>query len=248
MCLRSAVLRQQLGIDRAAAEAGPPPGSVGLGSLELRWLGDPLPWYAGSSPPLCPPSASQMLLHDLCPCFQFVVVVSIVTFRPPHYGDYVFPEWANALGWTIAASSMSMVPIYAAYKFYSLPGTLREVRMWTGPLPHPSHLIMRPPTTSSGLSLPAGQTLHTNRIKSQYPRQLRLWEGPLGLQHWRGNLASESQRWQLLRDGPWRTSKECSCSLSRPWGMVHLGRRWKEGQLPGVGWDRKQVPLFLCGK
>ncbi|XP_012577185.1 PREDICTED: sodium-dependent dopamine transporter [Condylura cristata] len=61
------------------------------------------------------------------PCFLlFVVVVSIVTFRPPHYGPYVFPEWANTLGWTIAASSMSMVPIYAAYKFCSLPGTLRE--------------------------------------------------------------------------------------------------------------------------
>ncbi|KAM8816595.1 sodium-dependent dopamine transporter isoform 3-T3 [Rhynchonycteris naso] len=61
------------------------------------------------------------------PCFLlFVVVVSIVTFRPPHYGDYIFPEWANALGWAIAASSMSMVPIYATYKFCSLPGSLRE--------------------------------------------------------------------------------------------------------------------------
>ncbi|KAM7148064.1 sodium-dependent dopamine transporter [Molossus nigricans] len=61
------------------------------------------------------------------PCFLlFVVVVSIVTFRPPHYGDYIFPEWANVLGWAIAASSMSMVPIYAAYKFCSLPGSLRE--------------------------------------------------------------------------------------------------------------------------
>ncbi|XP_022368179.1 sodium-dependent dopamine transporter [Enhydra lutris kenyoni] len=61
------------------------------------------------------------------PCFLlFVVVVSIVTFRPPHYGAYVFPEWANALGWAIATSSMSMVPIYAAYKFCSLPGSLRE--------------------------------------------------------------------------------------------------------------------------
>ncbi|CAD7690760.1 unnamed protein product [Nyctereutes procyonoides] len=61
------------------------------------------------------------------PCFLlFVVVVSIVTFRPPHYGAYIFPEWANALGWAIATSSMSMVPIYAAYKFCSLPGSLRE--------------------------------------------------------------------------------------------------------------------------
>lgn len=55
-----------------------------------------------------------------------MVVVSIATFRPPHYGAYVFPEWANALGWAIAASSMSVAPVYAAYKFCSLPGSLRE--------------------------------------------------------------------------------------------------------------------------
>lgn len=83
------------------------------------------------SPPYPPPPllTGRVQPHDLCPWFQFVVVVSIVTFRPPHYGDYVFPEWANALGWAIAASSMSMVPIYAAYKFCSLSGSLREVRM-----------------------------------------------------------------------------------------------------------------------
>ncbi|XP_007949813.1 sodium-dependent dopamine transporter [Orycteropus afer afer] len=56
----------------------------------------------------------------------FVVVVSIVTFRPPHYGAYIFPDWANVLGWFIATSSMSMVPIYATYKFCSLPGSFRE--------------------------------------------------------------------------------------------------------------------------
>ncbi|XP_077874701.1 sodium-dependent dopamine transporter isoform X1 [Ictidomys tridecemlineatus] len=61
------------------------------------------------------------------PCFLlFVVVVSIVTFRPPHYGAYVFPAWANALGWVIATSSMAMVPLYAVYKFCSLPGSFRE--------------------------------------------------------------------------------------------------------------------------
>ncbi|XP_010641860.1 sodium-dependent dopamine transporter [Fukomys damarensis] len=61
------------------------------------------------------------------PCFLlFVVVVSVVTFRPPHYGTYVFPTWANALGWVVATSSMAMVPIYAAYKFCSFPGSFRE--------------------------------------------------------------------------------------------------------------------------
>ena len=72
---------------------------------------------------------------DPVPRFQFVVVVSIATFRPPHYGAYVFPEWANALGWAIAASSMSVVPIYAAYKLCSLPGSSREVRACAGPPP-----------------------------------------------------------------------------------------------------------------
>ncbi|XP_069075861.1 sodium-dependent dopamine transporter [Pleurodeles waltl] len=61
------------------------------------------------------------------PCFLlFVVVVSIVTFNPPNYGSYIFPEWANVVGWIIAISSMAMVPIYATYKFCRLPGSFRE--------------------------------------------------------------------------------------------------------------------------
>lgn len=45
----------------------------------------------------------------------------------------------------------------------------------------PSHLIMRPPTTSSGLLPPGSQTLNIDHIKSQHLRQVRLWEGPLRL-------------------------------------------------------------------
>lgn len=77
---------------------------------------------------------------DLRPRFQFVVVVSVATSRPPRYGDYVFPEWANALGWAVAASSMCLVPVYAAYKLCSLPGSLREVRCAPAPpRPHSQH-------------------------------------------------------------------------------------------------------------
>lgn len=77
---------------------------------------------------------------DLRPRFQFVVVVSVATSRPPRYGDYVFPEWANALGWAVAASSMCLVPAYAAYKLCSLPGSLREVRCAPAPpRPHSQH-------------------------------------------------------------------------------------------------------------
>lgn len=61
------------------------------------------------------------------PCFLlFVVVVSIITYKSPKYGNYTFPEWANVIGWLLAVSSMAMVPIYAIYKFCTLPGSFRE--------------------------------------------------------------------------------------------------------------------------
>ncbi|XP_056300742.1 sodium-dependent dopamine transporter [Pseudoliparis swirei] len=57
------------------------------------------------------------------PCFLlFMVVVSFATFNPPNFGSYTFPPWANMVGWCLAISSMSMVPLYAIYKLCILPG------------------------------------------------------------------------------------------------------------------------------
>ncbi|KAK1895650.1 Sodium-dependent dopamine transporter [Dissostichus eleginoides] len=57
------------------------------------------------------------------PCFLlFMVVISFATFNPPSYGTYTFPPWANMVGWCLAISSMSMVPLYAIYKLCILPG------------------------------------------------------------------------------------------------------------------------------
>ncbi|MGH0125596.1 UNVERIFIED_CONTAM: hypothetical protein FKN15_010362 [Acipenser sinensis] len=55
-----------------------------------------------------------------------MVVISFGTFKPPYYGTYVFPVWANIIGWCVAISSMAMVPIYAIYKLCVLPGTFRD--------------------------------------------------------------------------------------------------------------------------
>uniref|UniRef100_A0A669BW51 Transporter n=1 Tax=Oreochromis niloticus TaxID=8128 RepID=A0A669BW51_ORENI len=68
------------------------------------------------------------------PCFLlFMVVVSFATFNPPNYGSYMFPAWANMLGWCLAMSSMTMVPLYAIYKLCTLPGKFYngEVRQFT---------------------------------------------------------------------------------------------------------------------
>ncbi|XP_074051886.1 sodium-dependent noradrenaline transporter [Macrotis lagotis] len=56
----------------------------------------------------------------------FVVIVSIINFKPLTYDDYVFPLWANCVGWGIALSSMVLVPAYIIYKFLSLRGSLGE--------------------------------------------------------------------------------------------------------------------------
>uniref|UniRef100_A0A8C7MQE5 Transporter n=1 Tax=Oncorhynchus kisutch TaxID=8019 RepID=A0A8C7MQE5_ONCKI len=71
------------------------------------------------------------------PTFLLVVVIaSIVTSTGLSYDDYVFPSWSNVIGWGVALSSMMFVPIYAIYKFLSMPGTFKQVSGKT----NPSHL------------------------------------------------------------------------------------------------------------
>ncbi|KFW75937.1 Sodium-dependent noradrenaline transporter, partial [Manacus vitellinus] len=56
----------------------------------------------------------------------FVVIVSIINFKPLTYDDYTFPLWANRIGWGIALSSMVLVPAYIIYKFMNVRGTFKE--------------------------------------------------------------------------------------------------------------------------
>ncbi|XP_010855440.1 PREDICTED: sodium-dependent dopamine transporter [Bison bison bison] len=116
------VLFENRNLETALVPPSPAPRvRVGAGSADPQGpAGEEVEPGVAAREPLAPAAP------DPAARFQFVVVVSIATFRPPHYGAYVFPEWANALGWAIAASSMSVVPIYAAYKLCSLPGSSRE--------------------------------------------------------------------------------------------------------------------------
>lgn len=63
---------------------------------------------------------------------QFVVIASTVTSAGLRYDEYVFPNWTNVVGWGVAMSSMLFVPFYAIYKFFSVPGTFKEVSIRTG--------------------------------------------------------------------------------------------------------------------
>lgn len=74
------------------------------------------------------PSLTNNLMLLLLPKLsQFMVVVSFATFNPPVYDSYMFPPWANMVGWCLAMSSMTLVPLYAIYKLCTLPGKFCDV-------------------------------------------------------------------------------------------------------------------------
>lgn len=58
-----------------------------------------------------------------------IFVFSLVKYERLTYVGYVFPNWAIGFGWFLAASSMSAVPLYAAWKFATEGGSLGE--RWT---------------------------------------------------------------------------------------------------------------------
>lgn len=48
-------------------------------------------------------------------------------YQPLTYEDYVYPVWANVIGWLIATSSVAMIPGVAIYKIIVTPGTFMQV-------------------------------------------------------------------------------------------------------------------------
>lgn len=64
----------------------------------------------------------------------FIIIYGLIGYEPLSYEDYVYPPWANALGWCIAGSSMIMIPLVACYKLLVTPGTfLQRMKILTTP-------------------------------------------------------------------------------------------------------------------
>lgn len=61
---------------------------------------------------------------------QGILLFSIITYTPLTYNrTYVYPLWAQAIGWCMAITPMSLVPLYFMYRLLSSPGcSFREVK------------------------------------------------------------------------------------------------------------------------
>lgn len=59
---------------------------------------------------------------------QFILVFTVIQYRPISYNEYVYPTWAISIGFLMALSSVICIPIYAIYKVCRSEGdTLLEV-------------------------------------------------------------------------------------------------------------------------
>lgn len=58
---------------------------------------------------------------------MFIIVYGLMGYEPLTYEDYVYPVWANILGWLIATSSIAMIPGIAIYKIIITPGNFIQV-------------------------------------------------------------------------------------------------------------------------
>lgn len=77
-----------------------------------------------------------------------ILVFTWIDFVPARYGDYEFPTWANAIGWVLSFSSVSLIPLVAIYKIIREKGSFVErLKKLIRPLPEwapPPEVCIRP--------------------------------------------------------------------------------------------------------
>ena len=71
-----------------------------------------------------PPTVNHSTFHWI---FQVIMVVSWVDFSMARYGDYVYPDWANLLGWIISLSSSIVIMVYISYRIFKEKGPILQV-------------------------------------------------------------------------------------------------------------------------
>ncbi|CAH1187185.1 unnamed protein product [Phyllotreta striolata] len=64
----------------------------------------------------------------------FIIVYGLLGYEPLSYENYVYPQWANILGWCIAGSSVFMIPAMGVYMMIITPGSFsKRLKILTTP-------------------------------------------------------------------------------------------------------------------
>jgi len=81
-----------------------------------------------------------------------ILIFSFVQYEPAYYSWYVFPLWANALGWLMAIAAIAIIPLYAIGRKL----LYNDIQSWSDffrPTPdwHPAHEINRQSNGNAGI-------------------------------------------------------------------------------------------------
>ncbi|XP_062341279.1 sodium- and chloride-dependent GABA transporter ine [Osmerus eperlanus] len=55
-----------------------------------------------------------------------ILIFSIIQFKPARYEGYVYPPWAQGIGWVIAMASIIWIPLGAIHTLWVLPGSFMQ--------------------------------------------------------------------------------------------------------------------------
>uniref|UniRef100_A0A7M4FH58 Solute carrier family 6 member 9 n=1 Tax=Crocodylus porosus TaxID=8502 RepID=A0A7M4FH58_CROPO len=141
-----------------------------------------------------PPLFFQICWRFFSPAIIFFILVfTVIQYRPITYNDYVYPGWAVAIGFLMALSSVLCIPAYALYRVCRADGSTllqrvknatRPSRDWGPALPEHRSGRYAPalgPATESALEV---QPLHPEKTQSaQFPQPLLTSPVPQPLEH-----------------------------------------------------------------
>ncbi|XP_077132266.1 sodium- and chloride-dependent glycine transporter 1 isoform X3 [Ranitomeya variabilis] len=70
-----------------------------------------------------PPLFFQICWRFFSPAIIFFILIfTVIQYRPISYNDYVYPDWAIMLGFLMALSSVICIPLYAAFRIWRSEG------------------------------------------------------------------------------------------------------------------------------
>ncbi|XP_077984736.1 sodium- and chloride-dependent glycine transporter 1-like [Glandiceps talaboti] len=67
----------------------------------------------------------------------FIMVFSLVSYTPCQLGDYVYPKWAEIVGWIISLLSVALIPAYAIYHIVKVKANSASERICNAVKPLP---------------------------------------------------------------------------------------------------------------
>ncbi|XP_067649956.1 sodium-dependent dopamine transporter-like isoform X2 [Haliotis asinina] len=74
------------------------------------------------------PRVLTFSLKYVCPGLLLIICgYSLYSYRPPKYGDYIYPAWATGVGWVISCASLMPLPVVFIWTVYNTEGnTIKE--------------------------------------------------------------------------------------------------------------------------